>query len=547
MADNKQTLVIDQFGGPLTRVVNGPINSGFAKFDTSFGYDPFTKPGALTFMEQPTSILSLTSTDGPITGLKAKMDSGTEYVYGLTEATAKLYKIQVNNTFTKNPNYDTPSVISTFTDQFPTFYRGCAIEPYGASIAGAYKIYVGGDNGITKVYSDGSVPSFVGAVNSYVATVPRPLVQFLGKLYFGNGNNIGEIDSTETVTTYTKLSPGFPVGFYVRDLDVTPDGNYMQITVANTNQVVLDMTQGGDIPSGTEESYKFFWNGTDTTYTSYETYNGYSLTANVAFSNKNFTTGFDMGGSAIYKSQEKIWTLPKTVSPNYSALFSTGNLMGFGAAEYDNNAGKYKGAVYFYGKYDNESKEGLYRVLRFSSGQGTDVGMIPACIPVTNVWYAQPIYAYAGNVGTVSKLYLTASENKTAAVYYPLYKFNTIPTGSVAALGGVYETQTQLFSKKITVSDVRIYGEPWTANNAFTVDLIGSNNSSIAGASYTFSTSILGTGANATASTIGIGQDYAWYNPTQAPTYALGVKITNLGTNNLTIRKVEVDYSTGGK
>ena len=66
---------------------------------------------------------------------------------------------------------------------------------------------------------------------------PRPMVNFLGKIYFGNGANIGEIDSGETITTATKLSPALPSGLVINDLDITPNGNYLQITASRTNSL----------------------------------------------------------------------------------------------------------------------------------------------------------------------------------------------------------------------------------------------------------------------------------------------------------------------
>lgn len=58
-----ETIEITNFGGRLTRILNGEMNSGFSKFANSFGYDPFSKPMNLTWFEQPVDIT------GPITDL----------------------------------------------------------------------------------------------------------------------------------------------------------------------------------------------------------------------------------------------------------------------------------------------------------------------------------------------------------------------------------------------------------------------------------------------------------------------------------------------
>jgi hypothetical protein len=56
MASQPTTIEITNFGGRLTRILNGPLNSGFAKFTSSWGYDPFSKPDNLTWFESPTDI-----------------------------------------------------------------------------------------------------------------------------------------------------------------------------------------------------------------------------------------------------------------------------------------------------------------------------------------------------------------------------------------------------------------------------------------------------------------------------------------------------------
>ena len=71
----------------------------------------------------------------------------------------------------------------------------------------------------------------------------------------------------------------------------------------------------------------------------------------------------------------------------------------------------------------------------------------------------------------------------------------------------------------------------------FTVDLIGSSGGVIAGSSKTFTVG----------STLTSGTDFAWYTPEPAPTYALGLRITNAGSANNVITKVEIDVSEGGK
>ena len=87
------------------------------------------------------------------------------------------------------------------------------------------------------------------------------------------------------------------------------------------------------------------------------------------------------------------------------------------------------------------------------------------------------------------------------------------------------------------MSEIRVYGEPWVANNSFLIDILGSSGNPIPGASKTFTA-----GTNLT-----IGDDFAWYTPAAAPTYAVGLRITNIGTVNHTITKIEIDVDDAGK
>ena len=79
-----KTLVIDNFQGRLTRYSDGDINSGLAKYATTFGNDPFSSPGNLTWFEAPTRI---DSSETVITDLimasKPRLESGITYVYAI--------------------------------------------------------------------------------------------------------------------------------------------------------------------------------------------------------------------------------------------------------------------------------------------------------------------------------------------------------------------------------------------------------------------------------------------------------------------------------
>src|SRR3990167_4164881 len=152
-----ETLVVNNFQGRLTRYAEGDINSGFAKYTSTFGNDPFTKPGNLTWFESPTRI---DSDEDVLTDLivaaRPRLESGITYVYAIG-STGRLYKIQVNDPTTYNPNYDNPVLLATLTAQSPTFKYGASIQFFGAT----EKIYIGHDKGVTSINFDGTGEAFV--------------------------------------------------------------------------------------------------------------------------------------------------------------------------------------------------------------------------------------------------------------------------------------------------------------------------------------------------------------------------------------------------
>ena len=535
-----KTLTITEFGGPLTRRNNGDINSGLAKFDTSWGYDPYSEPGNLTWLEQPVSILSLTPSNSSVAtiyNMKFRDEGGISRVYaigGLSTAPS-LYRIQVANNST--PNLDSPSIIGAFT--------GGLTYPSGMVFFGSTeKIFFGSNDAIERRNFDGSSPSTLSSGDSnFLTNVPRPMATFLGKIYFGNFNNIGEIDSTETITTSIKLSPALPSGLYVTDLDVTPDGNYIQITATRTIPQIVSGT-GSTFPSrSTTDSYKFLWNGTDPGITAFIQFNGVTFFASEVFGDKNYAMGRDIHGAMIVDSNNKI-SFPEAKEGINTATYSIGDTFGVALPEFEKSASRYRTALFHYGTWDNESRKGLYRLLRHPAQTFHDVKFVPCVIPVTSQGYTPTVASFVGQLSSVGKLYYSTSEvhaSIISSMAHALWRFPVIKTGLGSIVAGVYETQTQLFSKKMKVGEVRVYTNPLTTDNAFEVDLIGSGGSVLSGGSYRF---VVGTSSVAT------GTDMVQYNPATAPTYALGVRVTNAsvtGTRNWSASKIEIDVAPAGK
>lgn len=528
-----KTLVVDNFRGSMTAYQDGDINSGFSYVVNTYANNPFVRPGNLTWCNDSTRIdpNGDVITDLIMAG-KERVESGILYVYAIGH-TGRLYKIQVNDPNTYNPDYDNPVLLATLASGSPTFTRGGYMSFFGST----ERIYIGHDKGVTRIDFNGTNEAALSG--TWTQTVPRPLKQFQGKLFAGNGNNIAEIDSTATVTSSAKLSPAFPTNSQVRDIDVTPDGNYLQIVVSR-----LEM---GDITVGTQDtsitansdSFIFKWNGTDVGYTAFDTFPSYSLTSNTIFGPYQYTFGYDQFGSAVYNPINKLLTGQEVQSPLSNAVTSSGNLLMYMTPLHFD--GFMESDILTYGTLDFEVGPGYWDIFaQLATGDETDIVQTPYFMPISNFGLGTSSNGYADNIYGTSKFYFSSLETSgTPTTAYKLYKWildtsPSVPSGTASV--GYYQTQTQLFSKKVTIKQVRIYGAPWVANNSFIVDLIGSSGSAISGSSKTFTA-----GTNLT-----IGDDYAWYTPDCAPTYAIGLGITNNGTANHTINKVEIDYDDRG-
>lgn len=543
-----KTLVIDNFRGDMTGYLYGDINSGRSLYQIVSGQNPFIKPGQLTWSEAPTQIDPNGSviTDLIMDG-KERVESGVLYVYAIGH-TGRLYKIQVNDPTTYNPDYDNPVLVTTLAINSPTFTRGGFMDFFGLS--GAEQIYIGHDKGVTKINFDGTGEAFVGSLGSWTQSVPRPLKQFIGSLFVGNGINIAQIDSSLSVATYAKLSPGFPNDTQIRDIDLSSDGTYLETVVSRLSLFDVTSSAQQTTSNANSESYIFKWNGTDNSYTAFDTFPSFSLNANIMFQGYQYTFGSDQYGSAIFNPNEKILSLAETpyIAPN--SIRSTGNLLTFFAPLYFE--GTMSNTFYTRGSFDYEignpqiSGTGYWSpFFQVATSPETDVIACPFQLSVSNIGVGSSSNGYAENVFGTSKIYFSALETSgTPTTKYRLYKWRIVTSLQVSSstnafVGAVYQTQSQMFSKKISVKQVRIYGEPWATGNSFTIDLIGSTGTfgPIANGSSTFTA-----GTNLT-----VGDDFAWYDPAIDSTYCLGLSITNNGTINHTINKIEVDYTDGGK
>lgn len=538
MKNPVETLVIDNFFGSMTVYRDGDINSGRSNVYETYGNNPFTLPNQLTWNDNPVQIDEAGSviTD-LIVAMKERIENGVLYVYAIGH-TARLYKIQVNDPGSHNPDYDNPVLLATLATNSPTFTRGGSMDFYGAT----EKIYIGHDKGVTSINFDGTGEAFVGALGSWTQNVPRPMEQFTGVLYVGNGSNIAAIDNTATVTTYTKLSPGFPTNSQVRDIDIDSQGTYLQMVVSRIALGDITSTDVDIQSTASSESYLFSWNGSDTGATTYSIFPTFSLTANTTFRNFQYYFGTNQYGMAIYSPLEgQLISEPETQPLLPNAVSSTGNLLSWIAPYYFE--GHLEILSNLFGTFDWEVGLGYWTsFVMAATGDETDIQRVPCQLLVSNFGLGPESSGYTSGIYGTGKVYFSTLETSDApTTKYKLYKWAPLSTDYVTSSGtpieGVYQTQQQIFSKKMEMKEVRVYGEPWAAGVSFQIDLIGSGGTPIAGASKVFTV-----GTNLTA-----GADFAWYTPQSAPTYTVGLRVTNLGSTNHVIEKVECDYTLGGK
>lgn len=544
-----QTIEITNFGGRLTRKLNGDLNSGFAKFVPSFGYDPFSKPDNLTWLEQPSSILS--STTDLILAAKQRFNGNVQKIYAVSSA-GTLYSIQPSNlpNASPNPNLDTSSVIGLVAAGSPPFNYGASMDFFGVS----EKIYIGSDAQINSINFDGSGDAVVGSSGNYHAATFRALRQFLGKLIFNNGNTIGAINAnTQTVTSsvigtglgslYSELNPPLGIETRTQDLDVSRDGNYLLITASNiTDETVLTIGSDAQVASSTDGAiYK--WNGTDATITSLNTVPSYSVTALQTYLNNETFFSNDTFGASLNDGTNKILTLPGNKSPLPNATLANGNFISWINPEITSDGTGVNASMYYFGSLDQENPPGLYRMVRYTPTLSNGfVYQTPLNILTNNKYTGLNNARTATTVFGYGKHYFSVWETSAATqTQYRLFRFLITPTGTGTPQLGVYETQTQLFSKRVTIEEIRVYTEPTAANNGFKVDCIDSDGSVITNGTFNY------TYAAGTDPTLLQGaQERVDFIPAMKDVYALGLRITNTGTTNMTIKKIEVDWSYSG-
>lgn len=546
MAD-VQTITVTNFGGRLTRKVNGDLNSGFAKFVNSFGYDPFSKPDNLTWFEKPVDITA--SITGVVLSAKPRSTVGIQYIYAVasTGNNANLYQIRPNSN--ANSNLDSASLLGTISANNPSFSYGASMDFFGAS----EKIYVSSDSQINSINFDGSGDTQVLSA-SILSNQYHPLRQFSGSLCFGNGNTIGLIGSSGVVTSSTigtglgnlssQFNPPLPVEMRVHDLDVSIDGNYLLATASQIpNENILTVGQDGQGASASEGAV-FGWNGSDATVTTQNSIPSYAVTSLQTYLNNNMFFSNDSFGASLIDGTNKLLTLQNNKPPLPNATAANANFLTWMNPENASDNSTIYGSLYYYGSLDSENQSGLWRVCRMSSGLSNGfVYQVPVNLLVNNKY--QTVNQSVSSVITLGygkHYFSTIEDNSVGTPSYKLYRFLVTSSGSGTPQLGVYETQTQLFSKKVSIKQVRVYCEPTASGNGFQIDYIGSDGNVISGSTSTY------TFASGSDPTLLQGSlDRINFNPGVNNTYALGLRITNTGTTNMVFHKIEIDYAQAGE
>lgn len=545
-----QTLAITNFEGRLTRNRIGTLNSGFAKFDTSFGYNPFFKPNQLTWFPNSDN-LSVGISNGLVLAGTSRFENGTIATYLIT-STGHLYN-------TSNGGAST-SDIRTLTTGSPTFTYGADIIFFGVNT-----LYIAHDLGVTKIVVSSS-GAFVSeaAVGTWDSTHLTPIIsrrsfcQFGQYLYVTNSdpsvtyaNNIASIILGGTIASYAVLSPSLPGGMYIRDLDISADFTYMLMTVCIIpSELIAPVNDVGNGAAGASILVK--WNGTDPGVTTGLALPSFSATALQTFGDSQMMFMYDTFGASLYEGTQKVLTMRNNKSPMPGATCSNGNFITWTSPDFgwtiDTGAGQMYGSLYYYGSLDENSPKGLWRVLRQTSAIGGNIYTMPYNQIVSNRYIgvdtSDVLQVKSSGTHLFSFIDYSGSGGSTNN---RIYNFRISPPdespgGFIGVQAGVYETQNQLFSKKQTIKQIRVYTEPTISGNGFQLDLIGSNGKIITNGTFTY------TFASGTDITLLQGAlDRINFNPSILDVYSFGLRITNTGSTNMVINKIEVDIEDGGK
>lgn len=546
MAKAPNTTVITNFGGRLTRIINGDLNSGFAKFDTSWGYDPFSKPMNLTWFSQPEQPSSIAGfIPDAVLDMETRVEGTLNYVYAIGQA-GNFYKIQT--TGTGIPTVDSIVGIGSVRSGGPSYSKGASMEFFGTSSV----FYISNDNGVNKIKSDFSAEAVVGTSANFASEAYHPLKTLGGKLLVGNSNTFAVIDNTGTVTSsiigtglgnlYSQISPPLPTDVLIKDIDTSLQGDYSLMTA---NGVPHEQVYPGSdrLEASSTNSYVLKWNGIDAAITASQQLPGNVATALQTYLGNSIFFSLNGFGGSLNDGVTNMLTLPNNKSPLPNATTINGNYVTWVAPEVIGNSSMV-GTLYYFGSLDAETPKGLYRFARVAPTMANGfVTNAPANL-IVNTFIRSADITFTGSIATqgYGKHYFSLMEGSQTSVKSTFWRFILQPNSITPPQAGVYETQTQLFSKRQGISQIRVYTESTSTGNGFQLDLIDTDGSVVENGSFTY------TYAAGTDSTKLQGPlQRINFNPNCNTLFGFGVRITNTGTTNMTIKKVEIDHSEEGK
>lgn len=543
--NNIQTIEITNFGGRLTRIFDGDPNSGFAKFATSFGYDPFSKPNNLTWLYKPTDISDGVINNAILDAVVASEGIESRFVYAMdnSESPTNIYQIDPTESATTDvPLFDSPSIIGLIPTSPSVMAYGGDIQQFNNNF-----FYTTSSSVYRSSISGTLVPAIPINNSSVISGIYHPMAQFQGRLYVANQNQIMEITNS-SIDNYTVLNPPLPVNSYIQALDVTPDGTQMIIAASylyptNISNPASKSDRGNPYSMS---SALFFWNGSDESYTSMLTLPSFPATALSTFLNGQYTFNNDGFGVGLYEGSQKLLTLPANLSPMNHGATPNGTFLTWAAPEItgtiNNNTGGGQASftsLYYYGYLDGENQPGLWRMMRQApTATNGRAWRAPLNMMVNNYSFSQTFVAGWG------KHYISVIEYDPDLEQndYHLYRFVLPPAANTPPQLGVYETQNQIFSKRATVKQIRVYCETTVPNNGFQIDCIGSGGNVLTNGTFNYA---YASGTDLTL--LQGGLERIDFNPAMRDIYSLGIRVTNTGTTNMTIHKIEVDWTYSGK
>lgn len=525
------TITLTNFSGRLTRNRMGTLDSGLADFTGTFGIDSFTDPSSLRFLDKPYAIGAGSSGDSVtdiIVAGKARLEGSSTFVYCVGN-TGRVYKIQVNNGNT-TPDYDNVVLLKQITINSPTFLYGSSLDIISdGSGTGNEKIYIGHDRGVTSLTLNGVTETFIGAISStqWQDGYPRLSAVANGNIYYTNAYNIATFNiSSQTITSYQQLSPAFPQDYVAVDMDVSADGQYMQILLTRGNRpsVTSSPNQGFNTA---QDSFLATWNLVDIGYNQFYSFSDFAITQHQQVGNTDYFTGYDSFGGALFNGTQKIETIPNVRMPSPSATFQNGNMLYWVGQDYDSVTGFTSASIYAYGQFDQNTPVGLYRLTRDNCGSSGSITATPWAMPVTNQ-FAGSSFAFRSR----GKIYFSATDGINN--YLMAQNLGTpYATGSTNA---GYVTQLGSFSKKQVVKEIRVYYDPSVVAYNPQLYLLAPNNSIINNANSTYAVTTTDTVAKIT--------------PQASPQYTFQLKIAVPSGSLATfpaIRKIELDYEEYGR